>query len=49
MNGENFLQGKNPTGWILDYNSQESTNQELSGYKYKEFYYYLELSQSTNL
>jgi len=49
MNGENLLQDKNPTGWILDYNSQEFTNQESSGYKYKKSYYYLELSQSTNL
>ena len=49
MNGENLLQSKNPIGWILDYNSQESTNQESSGYKYKKSYYYPELSQSINL
>ena len=35
MNEENLSQGKNPTGWISGHHSQESINQELSGYKWK--------------
>ena len=48
-NGENLLQGKNSTRWISAHHSQESTNQESRGYKYKKSYHYPGLSQNTNL
>ena len=35
-NGENLLQGENLTEWFYGCHSQESTNQQSSGYKYKE-------------
>ena len=47
--GKPLTSQKPSTEWFLDHHSQESSNQESSGHKYKESYHHPRLSQNTNL